>query len=609
MNRKTFLTQKEQQRAKGKMFYFSLNKHLTTDINEKIKSFLEVPTIYKLFYEFKDIDNPNKGFKCIFDDFFKLASYTSELSERYLTDTIKSIKYIFNTTSNPISFKLDSDHEYKVRKNTYQLYDFIEYINKKIPDIDLKEKLNNFYISGNKKTLYIIEDQCLGLFNIQNKIILTILNKLPIISSTTDMITLNYNILNPNSKITKTKNTNNYKSSNDIQIFKFNGNDLSIINNLKNKATEFTLDGNIEDWYYINTLLDDGTNITQLIYITLEDSKKFNEYFLRYKTSFKFDLHRIYKVLYENNDDRNSNRGFKCIYKDIFKSGTIRNFQFEKFSEKSKIIKICYCKAGNKPEILHSLCVKNWFYDKNNYLEYFFKDFLKSFLHIDILTTFDYNKLYISEDETILYYIENDYINTFNVLNRIVLNNLDKMPNIEYSKEISTKNNSDYYTITLNNNLFGEKIKKYLSYISPNNESGIYNCSYDIQLFKFNNDQINKIEIQANTTFSLDGDIRNWYYILTTLKNPAPPSRGEFLRRLKINSITNGENILQLIYISPDIIELYKQMFIELKMPIDFEIKSKIKSSRSPQFPSPNYPSIKVSTGGDYKSTRLLKSY
>jgi len=549
---------------------------------------LKLINIYKLFYDFQGDNNPNKGFKCIFDDFFKLSSTTTKFFEKNLTTTLKNVKYISDT---PVIIDLTSDREYNTKEGTFRIYDFIDYINSKIAGVDIKKKINNFYISEDKETLYIIEDAYLVKFNIENQNILSILNKLPYISSTDNMINL------------KKLNRNIYRSTNDVQMFKFrfNGSNVNIVFNIKNRDTDITLDGNIKDWYYTDASFENGSIIRQIIYITHKDYKKFNKLCLKNKTSFKINLHRVYKILYESKDVYNSNLGFKCIYKDIFKSKTnkknvILDF-FESFSKKTKITKMCYCSTAfsSISAIIYDLNALNWD-STNEYFKFFFNDYLKIKFHIDILKTFDYNKLYISEDETILYYIEDDYINNFDVLNKSFLEVLDNMPNIEYSTGLSTTNQSDYYTITLNNN-FTEVFENILDLDYTDIRFKKYICKYDVQLFNFKDNQIIKTEIPADTTFKLEGNIHNWYYTLTTLKKPASNNKG-----LKINSVINTkENILQLIYITPKMIDKYKQMFIELKIPVVLYIENKITGI---------FNSIKASIGGgNMKLRRLLKSY
>jgi len=553
------------EKPEGKYAYFSKNNIFPIEVNEKILSYLP-ENIYKLFYKF------NRNYKCIFENFME-TSNEKDFNNRFLNVKLKSIKYFYNLESEHKNIDLSS-----VDTTKWKLQTLIDNINKK-NKLNLSKKINNFYISGNKETLYIIEDECLRKFNILNKNILNMIDKLPFISNNTGNITLNNNISNVNSTITNV-NTNNYTCSNDVQIFKFNGNDYNIDFYEKNKDTEFILDGNIEDWYYYIY----NTNITQLIYITLEDSKKFNKYFLRYKTSFKIDLQRVYKIIYKNNDDHNSNRGFKCIYKDIFE--ITEEHKLMKLLI-NKNIKIYYCKTYNK--IFNYNLTKDF---KEN-MKIVFSNYNPDYLN----QVFDYNKLYISEDETILYYIEDNYIDNFNVLNRNIIDVLNNMPNIEYSKEISIKNKSYYYTINLNNDLLADEINNDLLFLHGN-----FICKNNIQLFIFKNNEINKKEIKADTIFKLEDDIHNWYFISTTLKKQLHISLP-----LQIENLNNNkETILQLIYITPEMINKYKQMFINFKIPITFQIKNKIKSRVST-----NYPSIKASTGGENKSIsrRLLKSY
>jgi len=321
----------------------------------------------------------------------------------------------------------------------------------------------------------------------------------------------------------------------------------------------------------------------------------------------------IYKIFYEFKDSNNPNRGFKCIYKDILQTpiSDTRNDKLILF-QKSKLSNITTIKYFSNEEQNKSFDVQ----PNDNFIK---------LLQVVDLKTFDYNNLYISEDETILYYIEDNYIEDFNVLNESFLEVLDKMPNIEYSTKLSTENQSDYYTITLNNNL---KLSELDFTAYP-----IISCKYNIQLFNLKTTQIIKKERKANKKFNLDGDLNNWYFISTTLKNNNKKSRNI----LELRPLKNGNNIIQLIYISPEKINEYNLKFAELRMPIRFEIIPKIKSlvvsqATSPQYPPirrstgrstsqqilqqilqptlpPQYPPIKASTGGNMKLRRLLKSY
>jgi len=454
--------------------------------------------------------------------------------------------------------------------------------------IKLSNYLNYFYISEDKETLYIIKENCLELFNILNKNILKMVYKLPLISDNTDNITLNNNILTENSTITN-ENTNNYISTNKVKIFKFNGNDFTIDINEINNTTVFTLDGNIEDWYYIIC-----SNYITLVYITLEDSKKFNQYFLKYKTSFKIDLQRVYKILYKNNNDDDSNRGFKCIYKDIFEI-TDEHKLIKLLT--NKIIKIYHCTTYNN---VYKIFNYNPTKDFKENIKIIFPNYTSDYFN----QLSDYDTLYISEDETILYYIQGNCIDNFNVLNKSILEVLDKMPNIEYSRDLSTRNKSYYYTITLNNDLSSPEIKD-ISFFEKRLKMFI--CKYDIQIFNLAEPNTYIYEKERKETaipiYTLKGDdIGNWYFISTTLKKQLHISFP-----LQIENLNNNrKEILQLIYITPEMIDKYKQMFIDFKTPINFEIKNKIIPQDSRRQPS----QIKALTGGgNMKLRRLLKSY
>jgi len=536
---------------KGRMAVFFKNK-FPEEINQKIESYLRL-NIYKLFYKFNHSSNPNREFKCIFEDFIKFSYerdlYKDNFNKRFLNVKLKSVKYFYNLELKHKNIDLTS-----FDTTTWKLERLITHIK-------FKKNLNNFYISENKETLYIIEDECLDMFNIKNKEILSILDKLPYISHNTGDITLQNNILNPNSEITNI-NTNIFNGKNKLQIFIFND-DLSIDFNVKNKNTYFTLDGNIKDWYYIHCSYKNNSyyvDIIQLIYITQENSKKFNEYFKKYKISFKIDLQRIYKILYEFKDVNNTNLGFKCIYKYIFET-----------SKQNKIISLLTNKISKIYYCYDETFYKIFIYNPQISFKDNIMDIVKKY---NVFDEFDYNKLFISEDETILYYIENDSLYKFNILNKSFLDVLDDMPNIEYSEELFKINKSYYYTIILNNNLFN--LKKYLLFISRKDEYDIYKCTYNIQLFKFENNKIIKTQINANTTFNLEGDIRNWYYILTTLKSPAIIKDSDYYLDLQPVIDTN-QQILQLVYITPEIIEKYNILFLKLKIPFNF-IRIQLKS-------------------------------
>jgi len=116
--------------------------------------------VYKLFYDFQGDNNPNKGFKCIFDDFYNYSYKNNQVSDiliRFLKLTLKSIKYYKNISNDPNTIRLNYDTSTRIL--SYLINSYINY-NLNNPDdqegyIDFKEKLNNFYITGDKETIYI----------------------------------------------------------------------------------------------------------------------------------------------------------------------------------------------------------------------------------------------------------------------------------------------------------------------------------------------------------------------------------------------------------------------------------------------------------------------
>jgi len=301
MNRKTLLIKEEKQRVKGKMFYFSQNKYFTTDINEKIKSFFEVPTIYKLFYEIKDFNNPNYGFKCIIEDFLNVTS--NIITSNTLKVNISTIIFYYYYESKCENIIID---DLTFSSNNMILEDFLKSLNKTI-FLKLKStyntthfnkylvyfkeinKLNNIYISKDLQTLYIFEEECLSDLSIDNQEIINIIDKLPAITYDNKNIYLNNNLLYQHS--TLIKNGNNYKSKNKIQLFQFN-NLFEITTKLHPANTNFTLTDE-NNWYYLYTSLYNGEDIVQLIYILPEIIELYNKLFLNYKTPFKFEIVKI----------------------------------------------------------------------------------------------------------------------------------------------------------------------------------------------------------------------------------------------------------------------------------------------------------------------------
>jgi len=355
--------------------------------------------------------------------------------------------------------------------------------------------------------------------------------------------------------------------------------------------------------------------------------KKFYNYFLK-NTKFSEDIsrkilshiderRRVYKIFHYFRSIDNPNKGFKCVYKNFFDSH-IKIYDnlneyfvlYEYLKEPIKLKKIIYCSFGKKEleikldsnttniinqfylyiNILINKCLQ---YIKDNNLS------IKKSFFIDI---FSYNNLYISEDETILYYIKNDYIRNFNVLNKKILNFINLLPFIEQTEFDSKKILSDYYNININ--LFSTKMIIDLEYLYDS----LYICkNYDTQLFYIkDNEKIYYEEIEANTVFGLNNDIHNWYFISTTLKNKYSILDLDTSKYYNFiaEKLDDGRKIIQLIYIIPELIDKYNKLFNKYKIPFSF--KKKIRLSQLKPLPKRIVSSTK---GGNKKSRKLLKIY
>jgi len=498
--------------------------------------------VYTLFYksdeEFKPINND-------FIDDSERIKINLENVKYFFKDMYNNLQHV-NIILQELTKNKLLDH-FNIETSSFissvKYYDNFFYIPSKF-------NLNKFYISGDKKTLYIIQPNCLKYFSIDDEYL---------------------------------KNEN-------------------------------------KDEIYDLFLKSDN--------IPLHDDLK------RKIASMADERIPIYKIFYEINDANNPNRGLQCIYKNLFKENLEKpNYLlYQTLKQPLKITRIIYCK-GEEPEKIIDIKYNSKF---QLILFYFFREIFNNNIKLGkFISTFNYTNLYISEDETTLFYIENNYKYNyrFNVLNSTIIKILDKLPNIEYSQELSEQNDSDYYTINLNNDLLSPELNDILYYMY-----NMFKCIYDIQLFKIENNRIIKTEIKANKTFKLDGDIHNWYFILTTLKTGIIRQSSN---NFNINKLDNGEKIIQLVYITQQIIDKYNKLFTDLRIPIRFvrisrpqlkplppRIKSsqlkplppRIKSSQlkplttddisSQLKPLPSrIKTIKTIKGGNKKSKKVLKKY
>jgi len=548
-----------------------------------IKGFNE---LYKVFYDFKEDNNPNHGYKCILKNFILDDLFNIKIDNIYYYDNDCKLTEINLDYINIHITPLGNIRQINGNFNTYKqgLSILISNIQKKYPYINIENILNNFYVSKDYKKLFIIDDNCVKKlykykfsndtnFNfIHNIKQLEFLDNLPNISENNNIM-LNNNILNRNSGIIRTDSSDNYKCvRGDLQIFIFNDN-LNITKEFKNRNELFTLEGEINNWYYIHT-----SSLTQLIYITLEQGNKLNDLFLSLNMPFNINLRRVYKIFHEFKED-NPNREIQCIYKNVFKT-SINNFKlFNFFKKPNNIQKFIYCYFHNN-EVIDKESIQTPKPETNiqNYI-------IQNLDSHTLNSYFKYKNLYISEDGTILYYITTEEphncLHVFNVLNDNI-SFLDDLPKIVFSQKLSQQYNTDYFTINLNKTSL---LSEDWGLLSKVNNS--YKFSYNIQMFKFNDNKISKTNIKANTSFKLDDNIDDWYFIPTTIK------LGKLIIGLDIYQDEDEEydeiKIIQLIYITPDMIEKYNQMFIDLKIPYSFEIIQQ--------------------TGGRKKVQRLLKIY
>jgi len=318
----------------SKNIFFQLRNRETKVLKSSRNEF-RIP-VYKLFHKFSQPLTTLKEFKCIFKDFFAnqgFAFFEDRNLSYHFKSNLKQIKYYKKDKENPIIINVIKKHANKLKN----LNNLISYINKKINNEDeeyddeeyddeeyddeeyddeeyddeeydnVYKKLNSFYISQDKETLYIIDDDYLYLemFKIENKEILNLLDELPIISEKTGNITLIRNIESlKHCKESKDKSDteNEDKSNTESEdksntecddymhrqkitlIFEFNKSDIKFTK--LQKLIPYTLHGNKKDWYYIKYMGD----YLQLVHITPEDIDYLNGVFSSYNTSFKIDI-------------------------------------------------------------------------------------------------------------------------------------------------------------------------------------------------------------------------------------------------------------------------------------------------------------------------------
>jgi len=272
-------------------------------------------------------------------------------------------------------------------------------------------------------------------------------------------------------------------------------------------------------------------------------------------------LRKVYKIFHKFIDNNyNPNNTLMSIYKDLFKKNIITNDDddnklYEILKRPIKIKKIIYCNTDiNEIEYnLEIFSVKFYEHLEN------FNSFLLTNNEIDLRgDNFKYENLYIAEDKTILYYIEDNYIHNFNVLNKNVLNFLDELPLIIFSHEKELLNEiSDDHIILLNNkiiNLSG-------SDFNITKTGNTYKSNCNVQIIIYHNSDYTFKKINANKPFKLSGVLNNWYYISFTL---------------------NGNKIIQLIYITPNKIIEYNNYFKKYKIPLHFSNQLQLKNESLP---------------------------
>jgi len=246
------------------------------------KNTINKQLVYKVFYDFKDIKNPNFGVKCIFKDFF-----VSSISNKLNFD-ITTIFY-YEDKCNKKTINIDKS-KYKTKNKTLDnLLDDL-----KTFDINFNTNLNNIYIADDLETLYFIQDDCLNLFTIFNfnEDIKNILDNLPAILTDNKTISLNRNVLSEYSTL-KYKANDVVYSQNSIQLFKFKDN-FEIEKEFKDENTQFVIHSPGDNWYFTTFSLksDPKHIILQLIYITDTDINKYNKFFSDYKIPFNFELYK-----------------------------------------------------------------------------------------------------------------------------------------------------------------------------------------------------------------------------------------------------------------------------------------------------------------------------
>jgi len=603
-------------RKRGTNIISQFKNRETLTRTSNFKQYLK--NIYKVFYEFKENNNPNRGFICVVKNLFHIFINRDLNLYSYLKTPINISIFKYCSLTEDVEYEKEPEENFKRYLKEFINGLFDEY------GIDIKRtnfNFNNLYISEDESTLYYIEKNYIHNFNILNKKVLDYLDELPSIVLSCDES--KFNDKNKDNTINllsvKEESSNNiYTPIYDVQLFYFKKDNIEMKEIEPSKHLK--LDGDIKNWYFIPTALkignqieprkyldirqlNKGKEILQFVYITPEIIKKYNQYYSYYKIPLSFhiiesdrisifdyvereEIRNIYKIFYKFNDSNNPNKGYLCIFKDLFKvDNKFKLYERLKFSNKIK--KVVYCISGER-ELRFKPRNSNIF--ENYLLELI--DFIIHTRDIDISNAISYNNLYLSEDESILYYIEDNYLHNFNVLNKNI-QFLDKFPNIEYSLKLSISNNSTYHTINLNNNLSLSNIVELIF-----NSKNKYMSKFDVQLFYFENNKIIIKEIKKNIGFYLQGDIRNWYFISTTLKIGEP----EFIY---LNKLHNGRKIIQFIYILPEKINEYNELFLNLKMPLSFV---KISLTKKTQL-KPLYSKKNISKIGGNKKKKNLKIY
>jgi len=551
-----------------------LRKLQKREISEK-NSKKSISSYNKVFYKIDNIDNPNYQYILINNIYDEPTT---------IRNIPKSYVLFLNIKINKLITKYNYKNiDYIIKDSKKTLIDIFRSLKVIYPSINLStdtDILDYLYIS--KNTLYIIDDQSnidtkieknkinnfkqifnnLPLININNKIILK--NK----NNVSDTINNRFNIVINDNNILFTLNEDNVGLNhgitkiNTIIIDDLNKITSTFINS--NQTIDF-YDKNVEDFYYLQCRSPDNTyNIIQLIYIRPEIIEKYNFYFYSYNLPINFEIIKtgsgykqtksiidklkirektskktiikgvtipVYKVYYLFKGNENPNNGYKIIFNNFLKFN-FNNIKY--YDEKCNITNI-------------------------NLSNDTFENTLENLYHIrineNIICRDKINNFYISEDNKTLFIIEDKCLYYFDIKNKYILSILDKLPSITGGTDIFLTNFSlieNFGMLNVNDN--------------------VYKCIYDIQIFIFNNNKQILIDTkQSNTDFSLEGNIQNWYFIFT---------------------LANKKNIIQLIYITPNIIREYNHLFSINGLSIKFIVENN-----------------EITIGGNKKIRKLLKIY